>query len=77
MWEINFLMSCFRMLAKFLILVQNPDFPGVDDFQSKKKMLLKFELVRKCIQDLEDFVNNKIYTTSPDQLYGEINQSRQ
>jgi len=63
-WEINFLLSCFRLLAKFLIVIQNGKFPGVEDFNQKKMYIQKFERVRICIEELDDFVNNKAYTTS-------------
>ena len=30
----------------------------------------KFLKIINCITNLDDFVNNKVYTTSVDQLYG-------
>ncbi|CAD8168125.1 unnamed protein product [Paramecium pentaurelia] len=76
-WEIQFLQSCFRRLAKFVIQIQDPKYPGINNFPSKRKWFGVFQQLKSCIAELENFVNNKSYTTSAEQQFGSINQYRQ
>lgn len=76
-WEINFLLSCFKMLAKFLIHLQEPSFPGVNRFNEKRALINKMIAVRNCVKELDDFVSNKNYNTSIEQIFGQINPAKQ
>lgn len=52
------------MLAKFLIQISDQKFPGVENFSTKRKWFSVFTKLKSCIGELENFVNNKAYTTS-------------
>lgn len=75
-WEINYLLSSFRMISKFLVMIQSSAYPGPTNLQSKKTYATKIGRVCKCIANLDDFVNNRAYCTSIDQQYGLCNQER-
>lgn len=76
-WEINFLLSCFRLLSKFLMAIQEAHFPGVAKFAEKKHYVPRMLAVRNCVRELNEFVLNKQYNTHIDQPYGHINPFRQ
>ena len=45
--------------------------------ENPEKCKTKLDTVYKCLRSLDDFCNNKIINTQPDQKYGQVNSQRQ
>lgn len=80
-WETNLLLSCLPILEQFCYNYHQLMFKKSNPFEYKPK---SFRQIKKalssameCIQNLTDFVQNKIVISSNDQKYGYINNVRQ
>jgi inositol 1,4,5-triphosphate receptor type 1/inositol 1,4,5-triphosphate receptor type 3 len=75
--EILFLDSCYKNLLKFLFYISN--FHWKNDNSDKELLKIlekKLTTCRAAILELDDFLNNKIYNSTPEQKYGLTNSYR-
>ena len=73
-WETNLLLSCMPILENFCMKYHHIMSKKPVSFSKLKKELNN---AKECIQNLSDFVQNKIVITSNDQKHGYINNTRQ
>ncbi|CAD8103545.1 unnamed protein product [Paramecium sonneborni] len=77
-WEISFVLSCVKTLMNYLDDVSRLKWENdVNDKEVLKDHLLKIQTTKQCIEDINDFCNNRLYNSTPEQKYGTINQFRQ
>ncbi|CAK81479.1 unnamed protein product (macronuclear) [Paramecium tetraurelia] len=83
--EVLFLDSCTKQLRKYQFYInlpfkfeQNQVFQQLsDDVDLLKIKTKKLATTQRCIQNLDDFLRQKIYNSSPSQKYGFISSKRQ
>ncbi|CAD8132784.1 unnamed protein product [Paramecium pentaurelia] len=77
-WEISFVLSCVKTLMNYLDDVSRLKWENDgNDKEVLKDHLLKIQTTKQCIEDINDFCNNRLYNSTPEQKYGTINQFRQ
>ncbi|CAD8131502.1 unnamed protein product [Paramecium pentaurelia] len=83
--EVLFLDSCTKQLRKYQFYInlpfkyeQNQMYQSLsDDVDLLKIKTKKLATAQRCIQNLDDFLRQKIYNSSPSQKYGFISPKRQ
>lgn len=76
-WETNFLISSFPILKNFHETLRETNKKGAIDNITMSLLVIKMEQIERCIRNLDAFCNNKLFNTSSDHKFGEINQFRQ
>ncbi|CAD8059333.1 unnamed protein product [Paramecium primaurelia] len=77
-WEISFVLSCAKTLTNYLDDLQKLKWENdASDKEVLKDHLLKIQTTKQCIEDINDFCNNRLYNSTPEQKYGTINPFRQ
>lgn len=74
--ETNFLKSCKNLLMKYVVFLFKLQKKSITVYEIKM-IERKTENVSKCLKDLELFVTNQLFNTSPYIKFGSINQRRQ
>lgn len=77
-WEISFVLSCIKTLMNYLSDISNLKWSNdASDKEILKDYLMKIQTTKQCIEDINDFCNNKLYNSTPEQKFGTINPFRQ
>ncbi|CAD8068825.1 unnamed protein product [Paramecium sonneborni] len=77
-WEISFVLSCAKTLTNYLDDLQKLKWENdVSDKEVLKDHLLKIQTTKQCIEDINNFCNNRLINSTPEQKYGTINPFRQ
>lgn len=74
--ETNFLKSCRKVLMKYVIFLTKLQRKTITVYEIRL-IERKTENVSKCLKDLELFITNQLFNTSPYVKYGSVNQRRQ
>lgn len=77
-WEIMFLDSCNKVLIKLLYFISGSYWKGdASDTDFLKSAQKKLQNSLKTINELDDFVNNRVYNCTPEQKFGSLSDFRQ
>lgn len=78
-WETSFLISCTPLLKSYIHFLHDEKRIGkaLDDPILYKLVDRKLKNVQNCLKNLDNFCNNRLLNTSPNQKYGEVNPFRQ